>query len=69
MLNTSAQTRLSKTLSLTSKSGISPKNLMATEERASGGQPENQSIVQQVTNAGNCLRRARNISPNGLQSG
>ena len=42
---------------------------MATEERASGGQPENQSIVQQVTNAGNCLRRARNISPNGLQSG
>ena len=40
---------------------------MATDERASAGHALNQSMVQHVTRAGNCLRRARNISPRGLK--
>ena len=49
-----------------SKSGISFKNRNATDRKASAGQALNQSIVQQLTNAGNCRRRARKISPSGL---
>lgn len=35
--------------------------------KAESGQALNQSIVQQLTSAGNCLNLARNISPMGLQ--
>lgn len=35
--------------------------------KAESGQGLNQSIVQQLTNAGNCLRRALNTSPIGLK--
>lgn len=33
---------------------------------AASGQEQNQSIIQQFTKAGNCLMRARNTSPIGL---
>lgn len=35
--------------------------------RAVSGQGLNQSMVQQFTRAGNCLNRARKISPIGLE--
>lgn len=52
---------------LASRSGSSLRNDVATACRASSGQALNQSMVQQVTSDGNCLSRARNTSPIGLQ--
>lgn len=40
---------------------------MATDCRASAGHSLNQSMVQQLTSEGNCLRRARKTSPMGLR--
>lgn len=40
---------------------------MATDSRASAGHSLNQSMVQQLTREGNCLKRARKISPMGLR--
>lgn len=53
-------------LGLTASSGSSVKNEEATSSRASSDQTLNQSIVQHVTSEGNCLSRARNGSPLGL---
>lgn len=53
-------------LGLTASSGSSVKNEVATTSRASSDQTLNQSIVQHVTSEGNCLSRARNGSPLGL---
>lgn len=39
---------------------------MATDSRASAGHSLNQSMVQQLTREGNCLKRARKTSPMGL---
>ena len=52
-----------------SRSGISLRKVSATEHRASSGHSLNQSMVQQLTNEGNCLRRALKISPMGLKGG
>ena len=52
-----------------SSSGSSPRKVRATERSASSGHSENQSMVQQVTRLGNCLRRERNTSPRGLRGG
>ena len=60
-------TRPSTTSSLASNSDMSCKNVIATDSSASFGHSLNQSIVQQFTNAGNCLRRALKISPIGLE--
>lgn len=54
------------TLGLTSISGSSVKNEVATASRASSDQALNQSIVQHVTSEGNRLSRALNVSPLGL---
>ena len=39
---------------------------MATDCSASAGHSLNQSMVQQLTRAGNCRNRALKISPRGL---
>lgn len=54
----------SKTSGVTSE--ISLKKAAATDSKASEGHSLNQSIVQQFTRDGNCLSRARNTSPIGL---
>ena len=46
---------------------IGPKNLRATETKASLGQAWNQSIVQQFTKEGNILTLVRKASPIGLK--
>lgn len=52
---------------LLSTSGSSLRKDVATDCSASCGQALNQSMVQQLTRDGNCLRRALNTSPTGLQ--
>lgn len=54
------------TSEVASSSGISFRNMVATDSRASAGHSLNQSMVQQLTREGNCLKRARNTSPMGL---
>lgn len=56
----------SKTSGVNSASEISLKKEAATDSKASAGHSLNQSMVQQVTSDGNCLSRARNTSPIGL---
>lgn len=51
---------------LASSSANSLRKDEATACSASSGQGLNQSMVQHVTSEGNCLSRARNISPIGL---
>ena len=56
-----------RTVSALSISVIFWRKSLATDLRASSGHSENQSMVQQFTRLGNCLRRARKTSPMGLQ--
>lgn len=51
---------------LAPRCGFSCKKEKATHCRASAGHSLNQSMVQQFTREGNCLKRARNTSPIGL---
>lgn len=53
---------------LASSSASSFRKDEATACSASSGQGLNQSMVQHVTSDGNCLSRARNTSPIGLQT-
>lgn len=54
------------TSALAPRCGISCKKEAATHCRASAGHSLNQSMVQQFTREGNCLKRARKTSPIGL---
>lgn len=56
LLLTKIPTSPSITLGVASSSGISFRNMVATDSRASAGHSLNQSIVQQLTREGNCLR-------------
>lgn len=50
---------------LTSMSGVSSRNLLLTDTRASSGHSWNQSMAVQLTTAGNLLARTRRVEPTG----
>lgn len=50
---------------LTSMSGVSSRNLLLTDTRASSGHSWNQSMAVQLTTAGNLLALTRRVEPTG----
>lgn len=55
------ETQILERLCCSSSSGISLKQSVATESKASSGHSENQSIVQQLTSEGNIRQRPLKI--------